>query len=217
MNFLAKARRAHRGELGLGVTFWLWFWLPLMVFKLGTVVLGFNSLHLNDIDPSSRLYNGLLYGVAGLAVVQFVYFGIGVLKSAGHAKSRVWGFLARAAVVIGAIGAVLSLVQSFLPSNAADLRESIAMLNAQLPRKLTEEVVLDRVSYENAAITFHYAVTLPPDRTASRENVQKSFREGMCEDFKAELGSRALTRIGAIYTINGRDEIRVSLTKQDCS
>ena len=217
MNLLAKAKQAHRGELGLGVTFWLWFWLPLTAIKLGVMVLGFNVMRLGDIDPSMRLYDGLLYGSVALALALFVYFGIGVFQSAGNAESRVWRFLARAAIVLGAIGGFVNVMGLMLPNSVSDLRESVAMLNAQLPRKITDGIVLGRVGYDDQVMTFHYAWTLPPDRTVNRENLDEISRKSMCDDFKAELGSGAVSRVDAIYTVNGKDKIAVSVTGQDCS
>jgi hypothetical protein len=97
-------RKTIRGERPLGETYWLWFFLPIVVLRAaGSMLVGLRP----DVATASV---PLVLLMAATCFVAFA-FGWGVIQSARrHKPMSIWGWLASGVVVINWLLTAIPLV-----------------------------------------------------------------------------------------------------------
>ena len=108
--------RHWRGELSLPVAFWVNGLLFKILFTIATALF-FAFLPLIGMSTTIA---AVIVGLLLLALLLWVWQGVGVWRSATHHKDRggraFWAGLAQIMVVLGALHGLLDLSQSFLPA-----------------------------------------------------------------------------------------------------
>lgn len=96
--------RLFRGEVSLTITFWTFFVsLPL----LGDLV--FTHLIFPHLSVSSAVGTASIFMWAAFMLVYVSIMSVGVWRASAHARSALWGMLAKVGAVLGVAGAVAYL------------------------------------------------------------------------------------------------------------
>ncbi len=104
LGLIDKARSVHAGDVGLGKTYWLWFWLPNIVFNIPFFVAIYSTMWFLRFDKTLFYYYLTITLVFILSAAWGVYSGTGVFRSANKAKSKFWAGAAKIAVVLFFLG-----------------------------------------------------------------------------------------------------------------
>jgi hypothetical protein len=113
--------RHWRGELGLGVSYWINSLLLLAVVG----VIGF-ILRAMNLVQSPRLWLAVSATATVFSIVGFVWLSIGIWRSAGYAQRAFWGIAARVIVTLSLLVLGSRAVMYGVPYSAEAYRLAVA-------------------------------------------------------------------------------------------
>ena len=217
MGLLSKAVSVHRGQMPLGETYWCWLILPQLCITALFLIISLNSFALLKLN--SALYYGPVFFLQVLLVAILFFFGIGVLRSARTARSRVWANIASILVVIGFITTPVQLLSDWFGIGSPDESEigrQIGLLNAQLPRRLDQITTMDKIEYSDHVLYYHYTIDAAAIEKVSFEALQALLVKGGCQDWKRDLDNGTFSRIDYQYSGGGRLLRTISIMASSC-
>jgi len=151
--------RLCTGQISLPITYWVFgFLIGNIVFGVINIVIELNYLTIANAQFGVQLL--WLFYFINVSYVAIILTA--VWRSAkNYQGNRLWSFLARLAVVIGAVSLCASLYVSLVQENSDEylLEEEVRLINTSLPSMLDEDTRLDEVSIYNGDL--HYEHTLP--------------------------------------------------------
>jgi len=137
-----------------------------------------------------------------------------------------------AAVWIGVevfIGSKVEYTKEQMKENlceASNVKEMLARLNSDLPRKLDEINTLEKIVCENRRFIYHYALGkgLETDESALndkdiaelKEEQTKELKKEFCEDTRLKAVREIADGVDFVYFLGAKELIRVKLESKDC-
>lgn len=137
-----------------------------------------------------------------------------------------------AAVWIGVevfIGSKVEYTKEQMKENlceASNVKEMLARLNSDLPRKLDEINTLEKIVCENRRFVYHYALGkgLKMDENALndkdiaelKEEQTKELKKEFCEDTRLKAVRDIADGVDFVYFLGAKELIRVKLESKDC-
>ena len=137
-----------------------------------------------------------------------------------------------AAVWIGVevfIGSKVEYAKEQMKENlceASNVKEMLARLNSDLPRKLDEINTLEKIVCENRRFVYHYALGkgLETDESALndkdiaelKEEQTKELKKEFCEDTRLKAVREIADGVDFVYFLGAKELIRVKLESKDC-
>jgi hypothetical protein len=113
--------RHWRGELGLGVS----YWVNSLLLMASVGVIGF-ALHTMDIVQNPRLWLAVSATATVFGIVGAVWLSIGIWRSAGYAKHAFWGVAARVVVTLSLLALGSRALMYGMPYSAEAYRLAVA-------------------------------------------------------------------------------------------
>lgn len=109
---------------------------------------------------------------------------------------------------------------------ASNVKEMLARLNSDLPRKLDEINTLEKIVCENRRFVYHYALGkgLETDESALndkdiaelKEEQTKELKKEFCEDTRLKAVRDIAEGVDFVYFLGAKELIRVKLESKDC-
>ena len=109
---------------------------------------------------------------------------------------------------------------------ASNVKEMLARLNSDLPRKLDEINTLEKIVCENRRFVYHYALGkgLETDESALndkdiaelKEEQTKELKKEFCEDTRLKAVREIADGVDFVYFLGAKELIRVKLESKDC-
>lgn len=109
---------------------------------------------------------------------------------------------------------------------ASNVKEMLARLNSDLPRKLDEINTLEKIVCENRRFVYHYALGkgLETDESALndkdiaelKEEQTKELKKEFCEDTRLKAVRDIADGVDFVYFLGAKELIRVKLESKDC-
>ena len=109
---------------------------------------------------------------------------------------------------------------------ASNVKEMLARLNSDLPRKLDEINTLEKIVCENRRFVYHYALGkgLEMDENALndkdiaelKEEQTKELKKEFCEDTRLKAVREIADGVDFVYFLGAKELIRVKLESKDC-
>ena len=203
--FLEDARAVHRGEKGLGKSFWGWLWFPHVVLGLVLIAIAYNDARFYRWAGSNLLFESLNGLFDAIIVAWIIYFGVGVWRSAGRAVSRFWGIVTRIILVFWFL-AILSYVAQLL---GIPTQSQLAIVSEQMPLK---NFTWTSAGETGGILTVKGNVTNAESAISDGPSVSTN----VCQLFGRYLRSKSLTRVDVEYWAGHTLIARYPTTGTDC-
>jgi hypothetical protein len=113
--------RHWRGELGLGVSYWVNS--VLLIAAVGVIRFALRGM---DLVQSPRLWLAASATATVFGIVGSVWLSIGIWRSAGYAKRAFWGIAARVVVAFSVLALVSNALMYGVPYSAEAYRLAVA-------------------------------------------------------------------------------------------
>jgi hypothetical protein len=196
--------------------YWLFLVLPSAVFTVLVKVLDFNSLSFNPI--SYGWVSGILWTIT---VIVFVVGYVGLINCARIRSFRGWSGVAVTLTTIGAVLSVLKIVANFSENPLNDVQQlydSVASINAQLPKKVDAITTLTKAEYSNNVFTYYLEIdpTAYQSPNWSTDRLKANITTNACSTFKGSLGTFALRSVRYVYETGARDNLVIEVGERDC-
>jgi hypothetical protein len=215
VSILSKVRDVLYGKETLGRTFWLWWLLPYLVISM--VVLP----RLAYIPRGTAFYVAL--AVVSLVILgQWSAFACAVWNSAGNAKSKAWGAVARTWVIL----AVAPFFSVTIPSISAvfhgyttpnQIQSAVSAMQSKLPERLSNHTTWTRVTYQNYTMNYFYEVSLEDSKSIDWKAIRRTMLRFSCSMYKAQRGTEALRAVTHTYQVNGQSAQVIEVRRTDCT
>jgi|HubBroStandDraft_6_1064221.scaffolds.fasta_scaffold22696_3 hypothetical protein len=206
--------RLWNGELSLPVTYWVWG-------SGGGITVGLaaaGAMTFASTLPEILLIDGL--------ILAWMIFIIGSIFASARAygrryPTRHWGTAAQIFAVLGFLSGLANLARA-LPGNEStyDLDQAIVDANKGLPRKIADNVRLDRVSRDGRAFIYSYTITGPTHVPSQSEkaSVRDETVKAVCKD--ADTRRLLLSVAKTTYSYSneaGKSLVSFDISSSDCN
>ena len=208
-----------RGERSLGETYWLWFILPHVPILIGIMLLSVNSITIIE-RYGARVFYLLLHGSLLLSLTITLLSGFAVIQSAfKRAQSTFWAAIAilivSGNIIFGGVRTPALIMGTYRLTDY-ERKQSIVLVNSQLPRKMNAFLTL--VHVELSGTTAIYSITVDPayaNRLAAT-SLRVAMRPKVCELLRGKLKLLGITKIDYKYSADSADLFTIEFAPQDC-
>ncbi|CEG55551.1 hypothetical protein [Legionella fallonii] len=147
-----------KGQIPLFITYWIFGIIPWIIYGLIGMALSKYYLSIAIIPYIQFLF--YLYLIFPFLYFPLIYIAIWN-SSTLYTKNRLWPMLAKISVFLGivflSIGAVI-IIQTLMHSNDIEyqIKRAVNSINKTVPRKIDESTNIEKVSFDNKLLTYHY-------------------------------------------------------------
>jgi hypothetical protein len=136
-------------------------------------------------------------------------------------RFRGWSSVAVTLTTIGAVLSLLKIVATFSENPLNDVQQlydSVAAINAQLPKKVDAITTLTKAEYSNNVFTYYYEIepTAYQSPNWSTDRLKANITTNACSTFKGSLGTPALRSVRYVYKTGARDNLVIEVGERDC-
>lgn len=214
---IAKVMSVYRGEESLAESFWLWLFSPLaLIFGLVDRIWS-HSIAIWSFNPSTFSLSLSILRVLLLGLLFF--FGIGVVRSARAAKSRVLAVLATAAVVLlcaAASALVLSGKSGSDSPNEREIKFVVRNLNAQFPQPLAPLGTWERLAYSNQVLSARFELDRSVADRIAWDRVREAFVKFACKLWTNKFKDSPLRKFEGDFYSGTTLFQTMSITRTEC-
>ncbi len=214
---IAKVMSVYRGEESLAESFWLWLFSPLvLIFGLVDRIWS-HSIAIWNFNPSTFSMSLSILRVLLLALLFF--FGIGVVRSARAAKSRVLAMLATAAVVLLCAAASALVLSDKFRSDSPSEREInfvVRNLNTQFPQPLAPLGTWERLAYSNQVLSARFELDRSVADRIAWDRVRSAFVTFACKLWTNKFEDSPLRKFEGDFYSGTTLFQTMSVTRAEC-
>ena len=131
-------------------------------------------------------------------------------RCSGHTDNTIGAVLSSFKIVANFSGSPLNDVQQ--------LHDSVAAINAQVPKKVDAITTLTEAEYSNTVFTYYYDIspTAYQSPNWSTDRLKANIMTNACDTFKGSLGTSALRSVRYVYKTGAKDNLVIEVGERDC-
>jgi hypothetical protein len=150
--------RLWRGDVRLGITFWVWGFLVLLILR------GLDAMLVRQLSTFTT-YLEYYYGFIGLSIAYTIYIWVAIWRSANKSDASVGPGLAKIWVVLGFFQSMVTYTTLIVDLNKseytkADIWGIAYEVNKALPSKIDSITTLEKLTAKERTLTYNFTVDL---------------------------------------------------------